>query len=86
MRVAFIEYIGTSAKLFVMKVKEWRAIHDLSRADFEEYLAANTNAFPPSMSAEDHRSKDEILRAAKSKQAARPATKQPSEKGERRDQ
>eukprot|EP00971_Amphidinium_carterae_P217443 4316718-Amphidinium_carterae.1 len=38
------------------------------------------------MSAEDHRSKDEILRAAKSKQAARPATKQPSEKGERRDQ
>eukprot|EP00971_Amphidinium_carterae_P024652 486071-Amphidinium_carterae.1 len=36
------------------------------------------------MSAEDHRSKDEILRAAKSKQAARPATKQASEKGERR--
>eukprot|EP00971_Amphidinium_carterae_P151199 2997779-Amphidinium_carterae.2 len=38
------------------------------------------------MSAEEHRSKDEILRAAKSKQAARPATKPSSEKGEHRDQ
>eukprot|EP00971_Amphidinium_carterae_P317208 6306166-Amphidinium_carterae.1 len=47
MREGFIEYIGTSAQLFVMKVKEWRAIHDLSKADFEEYLAANASAFPP---------------------------------------
>eukprot|EP00971_Amphidinium_carterae_P257768 5116565-Amphidinium_carterae.1 len=36
------------------------------------------------MSAEDHRSKEEILRTAKSKQAARPATKPTSDKGERR--
>eukprot|EP00971_Amphidinium_carterae_P045831 901703-Amphidinium_carterae.1 len=35
------------------------------------------------MSAEDHRSKEEILRAAKSKQAARLATKPASDKGER---
>eukprot|EP00971_Amphidinium_carterae_P181471 3600158-Amphidinium_carterae.1 len=85
MREAFIQYIGTSAKLFVMKVHEWRAIHDLSAADFKEYKAANASAFPPAMSAEDHRSKEEILRSAKSKQAARPATKPTSGKKEHRD-
>eukprot|EP00971_Amphidinium_carterae_P088403 1749245-Amphidinium_carterae.1 len=37
------------------------------------------------MSAEEHRSKDEILRAAKSKQAAKPAAKPSSEKKEQRD-
>eukprot|EP00971_Amphidinium_carterae_P002213 43818-Amphidinium_carterae.1 len=68
-----------------MKVKEWRAIHDLSKADFEEYLAANASAFPPAMSAEEHRSKDEILRAAKPKQAAKPATKPSLDKKEQRD-
>eukprot|EP00971_Amphidinium_carterae_P287721 5712093-Amphidinium_carterae.1 len=37
------------------------------------------------MSAEEHRSKDEILRAAKSKQAAKPATKPSLDKKEQRD-
>eukprot|EP00971_Amphidinium_carterae_P333293 6467959-Amphidinium_carterae.1 len=36
------------------------------------------------MSAEEHKSRDEILRAAKSKQAARPATKPTSDKREHR--
>eukprot|EP00971_Amphidinium_carterae_P081653 1615187-Amphidinium_carterae.1 len=85
MREGLIEYIGTSARLFVISVHEWRAIHDLSAADYREYLAANASAFPPAMSAEEHRSKDEILRAAKSKQAARPATKPASERKEHRD-
>eukprot|EP00971_Amphidinium_carterae_P332569 6466793-Amphidinium_carterae.1 len=64
MREAFIQYIGTSAKLFVKSVYEWRAIHDLSAADFKEYQAATASAFPPAMSAEEHKSKEEILRAA----------------------
>eukprot|EP00971_Amphidinium_carterae_P187598 3723211-Amphidinium_carterae.1 len=46
MREGLIEYIGTSAKLFVISVKEWREIHDLSAADFREYLAATASAFP----------------------------------------
>eukprot|EP00971_Amphidinium_carterae_P082167 1625294-Amphidinium_carterae.1 len=64
MREGLIEYIGTSAKLFVLSVKKWREIHDLSAADYKKYLAATASAYPPAMSAEDHRSKDEILRAA----------------------
>eukprot|EP00971_Amphidinium_carterae_P274465 5446450-Amphidinium_carterae.1 len=84
MREGLIEYIGTSAKLFVISVKEWREIHDLSAADFKEYLAATASAFPPAMSAEEHKSKEEILRAAKSKQAARPETKPTSDRREHR--
>eukprot|EP00971_Amphidinium_carterae_P229509 4553542-Amphidinium_carterae.2 len=85
MREAFIQYIGTSARLFVNSVYEWRAIHDLSVADFREYKASTASAFPPAMSAEEHKSKEEILRAAKSKQAARPATKPTSGSKEHRD-
>eukprot|EP00971_Amphidinium_carterae_P069271 1370849-Amphidinium_carterae.1 len=47
MREGFNDYIGTSAKLFVTSVYEWRAIHDLSAADFREYKAATASAFPP---------------------------------------
>eukprot|EP00971_Amphidinium_carterae_P250716 4976980-Amphidinium_carterae.1 len=47
MREGFIDYIGTSAKLFVKSVYEWRAIHDLSAADFKEYKAGTASAFPP---------------------------------------
>eukprot|EP00971_Amphidinium_carterae_P270731 5372663-Amphidinium_carterae.1 len=47
MREGFIDYIGTSAKLFVKSVYEGRAIHDLSAADFREYKVATASAFPP---------------------------------------
>eukprot|EP00971_Amphidinium_carterae_P339681 6477626-Amphidinium_carterae.1 len=85
MREAFVEYIGTSAKLFVLKVYEWRKIFDMSEADYRELLASTASAFPSAMTAENKRSKEEILRAAKSKSAAKPATKPTSGSKEHRD-
>eukprot|EP00971_Amphidinium_carterae_P035744 703549-Amphidinium_carterae.1 len=35
MREAFVEYIGTSAKLFLLKIQEWRVIFDMSEEDYK---------------------------------------------------
>eukprot|EP00971_Amphidinium_carterae_P023980 473220-Amphidinium_carterae.2 len=85
MREAFIECIGTSAQLFLIRIKEWRVIFDMSEEDFKEYLASNASAFPSAMTAENNRSKEEILRTAQSKRAARPGTTSTSGKKEHRD-
>eukprot|EP00971_Amphidinium_carterae_P345384 6486310-Amphidinium_carterae.1 len=88
-REGFIDYIGTSARLFVKCVYDWRAIHDLSAADFKEYKAATASAFPPAMSAEDHKSKEDLACSeikASSKTSDKAALSKPtSDKREHRD-